>query len=200
MTPEEFDALTNFDVRYRYELVRGVLVVTPPPGPAERDPNGELEFLLREYKKRHPLGAALDKTLAEQEIQPGDNRRRPDRVIWAGLGRVPDPAVDVPTIAIEFVSPGKRSWLRDYQEKRPSTWRRRGRVLGHRPLPPHDDRLPQPAPAPAEQVVTENEIYRTDLLPGFELPLAQVRGGRRLEGAEEAAEVTPDRKEWIENR
>jgi hypothetical protein len=24
MTPEEFDALTNFDVRYRYELVRGV--------------------------------------------------------------------------------------------------------------------------------------------------------------------------------
>ena len=118
MSPEEFDALTNFDERYRYELVRGVLVVTPPPAEAERDPNGELEYLLRDYKKRHPQGSALDKTLAEHQIQPGDGRRRADRVIWAGLGRVPDPVADVPTIAVEFVSRGKRDWLRDYEEKR----------------------------------------------------------------------------------
>jgi hypothetical protein len=29
---------------------------------------------------------------------------------------------------------------------------------------------------PAKQVIAENEVYRTDLLPGFELPLAQILG------------------------
>ena len=42
MTPQEFDALTRFDERYRDELVRGVLVVSPPPTTAERCPNDEL--------------------------------------------------------------------------------------------------------------------------------------------------------------
>jgi hypothetical protein len=27
---------------------------------------------------------------------------------------------------------------------------------------------------PVEQVVQENEVYRTDLLPGFEVPLARL--------------------------
>jgi hypothetical protein len=31
-----------------------------------------------------------------------------------------------------------------------------------------------PPRAPAEQVLAENEVYRTDLLPGFELPLARL--------------------------
>jgi len=81
MSPEQFDALTDFDERYRYELIHGVLVVTPPPGPTERDPNEELGYLLRDYKKHHPQGSALDKTLMEQEIQPGNDRRRADRVL-----------------------------------------------------------------------------------------------------------------------
>jgi Uma2 family endonuclease len=175
MTPEEFDAITRVDDRYRYELVQGVLVVTPPPGPAERDPNDELGYLLRDYKKHHPQGSALDKTLAEQEILPGGNRRRADRVIWAGLGRVPDPVADTPTIVIEFVSKGKRHWLRDYEEKRREyialgvleywvidRFRRTMTVYRH------------PSRGPAEQVVAGNAVYQTDLLPGFELPLAQV--------------------------
>ena len=29
MTPEEFDAVTEYDDRFRYELIRGVLVVSP---------------------------------------------------------------------------------------------------------------------------------------------------------------------------
>ena len=47
MTPEEFDAADDFDEHYAYELIHGVLIVSPPPGEAERDPNGELDFLLR---------------------------------------------------------------------------------------------------------------------------------------------------------
>ena len=31
-----------------------------------------------------------------------------------------------------------------------------------------------PPRTPGEQVVAENEVCRTDLLPGFELPLAQI--------------------------
>ena len=175
MTPEEFDALANFDDRYRYELVRGVLVVTPPPGPAERGPNDLLGHLLLTYKENHPQGFHLDDTLPEHDSQPGNDRRRADRVIWAGLGRQPDAETDIPTIAIEYVLPGKRNWLRDYEEKR-----REYLALGvvdywvidrfRRTMTVYRN----PPRAPAEQVVAENEVYRTDLLPGFELPLARL--------------------------
>ena len=119
MSPEEFDAITNFDDRYRYELVRGVLVVTPPPAEAERDPNEELGYLLRRLQgSSSPRFGTSMRRCRSMRSQPGDDRRRADRVIWAGLGRSPDPEADVPTIAVEFVSRGKRDWLRDYEEKR----------------------------------------------------------------------------------
>src|SRR4051812_48104438 len=54
MTPEEFDAIADYDDRYRYELIRGVLVVNPIPSEAEGDPNEELGHLLRSYKEAHP--------------------------------------------------------------------------------------------------------------------------------------------------
>ena len=38
MTPEEFDALEEYDENYRYELVHGVLVVTPIPLAEETGP------------------------------------------------------------------------------------------------------------------------------------------------------------------
>jgi Uma2 family endonuclease len=65
MSPEEFDAVTECDRAYRYELINGVLVVTPPPQEAERGPNDELGYLLRTYRDYHPQGAVLDETLPE---------------------------------------------------------------------------------------------------------------------------------------
>jgi Uma2 family endonuclease len=175
MTPEEFDSITDYDDRYRYELVHGVLVVTPIPSEAEADPNEELGYWLRNYRDHHPQGSILNLTLQERYLRTGDSRRRPDRVIWAGLGRIPDPEEDVPTIAVEFVSGSRRDWLRDYEEKRreylalgiAEYWlvdRFRRTMTVYRNAPR----------APAEQVVAENEVYRTDLLPGFELPLARL--------------------------
>ena len=38
--------------------------------------------------------------------------------LHARPGRQPDEETDIPTIAIEYVSQGKRDWLRDYEEKR----------------------------------------------------------------------------------
>jgi Uma2 family endonuclease len=177
MTPEEFDTATEFDELYSYELIHGVLIVSPPPGESERDPNGELEYLLRAYKSDHPAGSALDKTLAEQYVHLADSRRRADRVIWAGLGRIPDPRTDVPAIVIEFVSNRLRDRVRDYQEKRRQylaigvqeywiidRFRRIMTVYRGRPGPGE----------PSEQIIKENEVYRTPLLTGFELPLARL--------------------------
>src|SRR5260370_18690252 len=118
MTPEEFDDAKEWDEDYVYELIHGVLVVAPPPLEAERGPNDVLGFLLRFYRQEHRSGPTLDDTLPEQYVRTRDSRRRADRVIWAGLGRQPDPRRDPPTIVVEFVSAGKRSRRRDYLEKR----------------------------------------------------------------------------------
>ena len=177
MTPEEFDAATDFDELYSYELIHGVLIVSPPPAESERDPNEELGHILRAYKSDHPAGSALDKTLSEQYVHLTESRRRADRVIWAGLDRVPDSKTDVPAIVAEFVSRRHRDRVRDYEEKR-----REYRAVGVREYWIIDrfQRIMtvfrgQPGPGePAEQVVKENEVYRTPLLVGFELPLAQL--------------------------
>src|SRR5437660_1787336 len=43
MTTKEFDAADIDDELHVYELINGVLIVSPPPLEEERDPNGELE-------------------------------------------------------------------------------------------------------------------------------------------------------------
>src|SRR5205085_1598421 len=62
-------------------------------------------------------GRSLDATLPEQTVATGANRRRADRVIWAGLGRLPRRG-ETPTMIVEFVSRGRRDRVRDYEEKR----------------------------------------------------------------------------------
>lgn len=54
MTQEEFDAIEDWDDRYRYELVHGVVVVSPIPLEGEADPNEELGRWLRNYRDEHP--------------------------------------------------------------------------------------------------------------------------------------------------
>jgi Uma2 family endonuclease len=175
MTPEEFDAIEEYDELYRYELIHGVLVVTEISFEAEAHPNEILGGLLYIYKRQNPLGSALDLTLRERYVYLPDSRRRPDRVIWAGLGHFPDTKVEVPTIAVEFVSAGKRNWKRDYCTKRAEY-----RELGikeywivnrfSRNMTVHRN-----APEEATEVlIAEGEIYRTPLLPGFELPLSEL--------------------------
>jgi Uma2 family endonuclease len=175
MTPEEFDAVDDYDDRYRYELIHGVVVVSPIPSEAEGDPNEELGRWIRNYKESHPHGSVVDCTLPERYVRTRDSRRRADRVIWIGLGRVPDPLVDVPRIVVEFVSLRRRDWLRDYFEKQTEYmavgvaeyWiidRFRRRLTVYRAT----------ANGVVEVVVGEAEVYRTDLLPGFELPLARL--------------------------
>ncbi len=170
LTPEEFDAVEEFDRDYRYELIRGVLVVSPIPLAAETGPNDLLGYWLQYFQNQHPQGSLLDLTLPEQFVYlPTGNRRRPDRLVWAGFGREIDLVRDVPTIVIEFVSGSRRDWRRDYVEKRaeyrevgiPEYWivDRFRRILS---IYRADG---------TEQIVGEAETYRPAILPGFELAI-----------------------------
>lgn len=171
LSPEEFDA-AEFEEGWRYELINEVLVVAPSPLRKERDPNEELGYWLRAYQEHHPLGAALDFTIPEETIYLTRNRRRADRVIWAGLGRLPGPD-DPPTIIVEFVSAGKRNRKRDYETKRAEYGEigtqeywivdRFQRIMTVVEIP-----------ANSERVLGQAEVYRTPLLPGFEVPIARL--------------------------
>jgi Uma2 family endonuclease len=183
MTPEEFDAVEEYDENYCYELIRGVVVVNPIPLGEETGPNEMLGHLLIVYKDDDPNGGILDNTLPQQYIRTRTGRRMADRVIWTGLGRTPHRLNDRPTIAVESVSGSKRDRHRDYTEKRreymeieiPEYWiidrfKRTMTVVFNKPE------------GPSERIVHENEVYTTPLLPGFELPL-----GRLLAVADEWA-------------
>ena len=170
LAPWEFDE-ASVEPGYRYELIHGVLVVNPTPQEEERDPNDELGLLLRLYQRTHAEGKSLDATLPEQEVVLGNNRRRVDRAIWCGLGRMPHRR-EVPTICVEFVSVGRRNQTRDYLEKR-SEYKLAGvreywivdrferRLLVVRYSDDQDQEIG----------VAADEEYETQLLPGFRLPL-----------------------------
>jgi Uma2 family endonuclease len=167
----EFDA-AEFEPGWRYELLNGVLIVNPPPPLEERDPNEELGHWLRNYRQTHPRGESLDFTVAEQTVNLGPNRRRVDRAIWAGLGRLPR-RDETPTIAVEFVSPGRRARRRDYEIKR-DEYQSAG-VSEYWII----DRFERTmtvytfsAGKATKQVLNEDACYTTPLLDGFELPLA----------------------------
>jgi Uma2 family endonuclease len=176
MSREEFAALTpeDCDPRFRYELLNGVVIVSPPPSDGEADPNDELGFLLRTYRLT-PQGKCLDNTLFEREVATSVGIRRVDRAIWIGFGRPISSKVDLPTILVEFVSPGKRAWRRDYEQKRDEYL-----AIGTKEYWVID-RFRRSltvffaAPAnTASRVVGENEVYTTPLMPGFELPVARL--------------------------
>jgi len=177
MTVDEFDALppSRWLKGYRYEIIRGVLVVSPAASIGEGGPKDDLGHLLRTYQETSPQGKALNLTAPERTVPGTPNRRRYDRAVWVGLGRLPDVDHDVPAIVIEFVSARKRDALRDYEEKRDEylaagvreywiidRFRRIMTVYRKSNLGPTYD------------IVTEAQTYQTGLLPGFVLPLSRL--------------------------
>jgi Uma2 family endonuclease len=175
MTPEEFDAITEYDDNFRYELIQGVLVVNPVAAAGERGPNDLLGHWLLTYSESHPEGHRVDATLVEEYIRTSCGRRRADRVIWIGLGRQPNIEVDLPTIAVEFVSPGRRSWQRDYEEKR-DEYLAAG-VVQYWVIDRFQRRMTvfsMTKNKVNQVVVGEQGVHKPDLLPGFELPMQKL--------------------------
>lgn len=173
MTPLEFDAATDWDEEYSYELINGVLIVTPSPAASVRGPSDLLAQWLRNYRDNHPEGSTLNRTLPEHTLATGDNRRRADRVIWCGLNRNPDLVQDVPQIVIEMVSADRRDRERDYETKR-SEYSQIGvreywimdRFQRRITICRFDEQ------SETETVLFEADVLTTPLLPGFELPLS----------------------------
>ena len=184
MTPEEFDAIEDWDERYRYELFNGVLIVSAAPSPRERGPNAMFDYWLWRYHDDHPEGAAMDDTLPEHDLKTSIGTRRADRVIWCGLGRQPHAKNDIPSIVVELVSQDLRDRKRDYEEKRTEY-----AALGVKEYWIIDRfrRTMTVCRGDADlQVVQESETYTTDLLPGFELPLEKLLAvADRWESADE---------------
>jgi len=184
MTPEEFDAVEDYDENYTYEIVSGVVVVNPIPLAEETGPNEVLGVHLYLYRTGHPQGKALDHTLPQQYARTLTGRRLADRLIWAGLGRMPNLRRDVASIAVEFVSAGRRNQQRDYVDKRREyreagigeywiidRFRRTMTVIYNR------------ASQQDELVIAENQTYQSPLLPGFEVLLAQLLAAADREAA-----------------
>jgi Uma2 family endonuclease len=173
LTPEEFDA-AEFKQGPRYELINGVLVVSPNPMRQERASNDYLGHLVREYQEEHALGPIVDVTLPEETIHSTPNRRRADRVIWAGLGRLPNDD-DPPTILIEFVSKGRAAHTRDHLVKRAEY-----ATIGTREYVVFDrfqrtvTVIDYTTPGAAPCILGEKDVYRTPILPGFEVSIARL--------------------------
>jgi Uma2 family endonuclease len=176
MTPEEFDnaEYEDFDPAWDYELINGVLIVSPIPMKQETDPNEELGRRLRNFQEDHPNGKILNATLPEQYVRSGRNRRKADRVIWAGLGRLPRNN-EKPTIIVEFVSSRKRDRERDYDTKRREY--EKIKIKEYWII----DRFQRTMTAHILEsgkfqttVFQARQIYRTELLPGFELPISKL--------------------------
>ena len=173
LTPQEFDS-ARFRGTWRYELIHGVLVVSPSPKKQERHPNEYLGYLLWKYKEEHRQGSAMDLTLPEETIHSTPNRRRADRVIWVGLGRDPIDD-DPPAIIVEFVSKGRAAHTRDHVVKRAeyATIGTREYVIFDRfqkTVTVVDYATPDAAP----RILGEKDVYRTPLLPGFEVSIARL--------------------------
>lgn len=175
MTPEEFDAIRDWDRGYRYELIRGILIAIPIPDEGERDMNGELAYRLRHFQASHPSGEHLDATLPEQVVKTARQRRRPDRVVWARLGRLPGPEKDFPALIIEIVSRRRRDYRRDDEEKR-DEYLAAGAIeyaiFNRFDLTATVFR--KETAGVIEMSLAANDVYLTPLLPGFELPLNEL--------------------------
>lgn len=171
MSPADFDAVTDWEPGYRYELVHEVLVVLPPPGFGERSGNDELGRLLRNFSEENP-DSTFNDTAPEQDILCGANRRRADRAVWVGYGDRFDPDRDTPTIAVEFVSDTSRDRRRDYIEKR-AEYAAAG-VKEYWVIDRFAGDMTVFRGAEETLVVAAADTYRTPLLPGFELPLGKL--------------------------
>ncbi|MCU0880837.1 MAG: Uma2 family endonuclease [Pirellulaceae bacterium] len=169
---EEFDTIKDWEPGYRYEVIHGVLVVSPPPEDAGQKPNERLGQWLWDYQQRHPSGKVLDDFMMERPVRTAAGVRVVDHALWIGYGRPIKSRRDLPTILVEFVSAGKRAALRDYDEKRDEYLK-----LGAREYWVIDRfrrAMTVYSPPSNAQFIPETEVFTTPLLPGFELSLSEL--------------------------
>jgi Uma2 family endonuclease len=169
MSLAEFDK-AEAQEGYRYELERGVIVVSDVPNPRHLAQVDVIRHQLSAYRLDHPgrihvVAGGSDCKLLLWDLE---TERHPDIAVY----KTPPPKKDVwstwiPELVIEVVSPGSEE--RDYHEKREEYHRfgvkeywvvdaDKGEVLV----------LRRAAGGWKERVLRPPDVYRTRLLPGFE--------------------------------
>ena len=103
VTPKEFEAMEK-DERFTYELIDGVVMMSPSPGREHQSISGKMYIALH---------TALNQTdcqpLYEYDITAGDNTFKPDPMVFC------DEESELPEIVFEIISPTSRR--RDLQIK-----------------------------------------------------------------------------------
>ena len=156
-----------------YELTREKLINESMRPPLDRGPNELFARLLWHYQLVHPEGWRLDATVGKRQLRLDGNRRRADRLIWAGVGRPVDHDRDVPAIVVEFILSEPRDRERHHTRKCREFFDAGVREFwlldrfARELLVVRDDG----AAGLNEVIVPEDGTYETALLPGFVLPV-----------------------------
>jgi Uma2 family endonuclease len=174
LSEDEFaDAL--YDGPYTYELVDGRLVVMSPEGTGHVDQSEPWRDRLGAYRLTHPEVVRAVVSQAWTRID-AKNARIADIGVY--LGRSLD-ALDiprqVPDLIFEFVSPSKTDKRRDYVEKR-ADYEKFG-VPEYVIVDRFDKKvtvLTLGETGYQERVLALADVYRSPLLPGLEVRLAEV--------------------------
>ncbi len=106
MTADEYEELP--DDGCKYELIDGVVVMSPSPSFGHQDVAGEIEWQIRTFLKDHPVGSVAHETDA---IFDPLRVYRPD-LMFLSTRRFPVPTDRVraiPDMVLEVLSPGTRA-------------------------------------------------------------------------------------------
>jgi len=171
---DEF-AAAEFDEPWTYERVDGRLVVMSPEGTGHVLQSEPWRDRLGAYRLSRPKIVRSVVSQAWIRIDE-DNTRIADIGVYLGgpLSNLNIPE-QVPDLVFEIVSPGKASRRRDYVEKR-AQYEKIG-VREYVIIDRFDGKVTVLTLGEAgysEAVLTPTDVYRSPLLPGFEVQLAEV--------------------------
>lgn len=176
LTAEEF-AEADFEEPWRYERVKGRLVVMAPEGQDHIVTGQPFLVELCAYLKSHP--EIVEFVVPQAWVRPDeDTDRMGDLGVFLVSKRARPKIPDrVPELVVEVVSKGKRDRKRDYEEKR-EEYHRLG-VKEYVIVDRFEHRvtvLEWKKDGYTERVLGPEESYTTGLLPGLSIALKVVVG------------------------
>ena len=173
------DELFRYPDSTHYELVRGVPLVSEPPGGVHGRIAGRLVARLGNYVQLHGLGTVLVEAGYVLQLAP-DTVRGPD-VSFVSLARLPPERIPEqfipgpPDLAVEILSPSSR-WS-DVEEKIADYFTGGARLVWI--VDPEKQRVIVRYPDRAASVIAVGEsLDGEDVVPGFTLGLAELFGSR----------------------
>lgn len=177
MTADQFCQTTDRGPGYRYQLVDGVVVMTPSPVPIHQRVAAEILFQISHYLRTNPVGAVLGESdvVLGKGPKGGDLVYQPDIAFYRRerLSGMNERLVGPPDLVVEVLSPSTRRFdkgtkMHDYE---------RLGVKEYWLIDPDNERMTfyiSQAGRFAE-AQTENDQFSSEAVLGFALDLNAVR-------------------------